>query len=133
MRSDELRRALGRRVTARVAGRGVTPPDVEAAVARVVAALESEATPGSRVESGTAPAAPMIVAFTATRPDLASLVRALLREAGATDAQLGFAQAGRHAAVTARVAASARSAVRRAAAAAEVSVAFAGADGSDVA
>jgi hypothetical protein len=130
MRSDELRRRLGRRVTARLAGRGVACPDVEAAVARVVDVLTGDAAPsvlaGLAASAKPGADAPLIAAFTApARPDLASRVRALLLAVGVDAVESGSARAGRHAAVAVRIPAAARDAVSRAAASAAVLEAFA--------
>jgi hypothetical protein len=102
----DIRETLVQRVERQVAGKGIPRQVVEAAVARVVDALDSA--------SPSVPAAgpSLIAAFTArSSPDLASRVRQALRTEGVTDIELGIGTAGQHTVVTIRTSASARSAL----------------------
>lgn len=105
----DMRRSLSDRVAKLVAGRGIPRRSIDAAVARVLTALEKA--PALPV----VPGAPGIVAtFTASAsPDLASRVRAALEKDGVVVQELGAASVGRHTVVTARIPGEARAVAAR--------------------
>ena len=104
----DIRETLVQRVERQVAGKGISRRTVEAAVARVVDALDT---------TGVAKPPTVVAALTArSTPDLASRVRQALRAEGVADLEVGIATAGQHTVVTVRVPDAARGALERAAA-----------------
>lgn len=102
----DIRRSLGDRVAKLVAGRGISRRSIDAAVARVLTAIQS---------APALPVAPGIVAtFTASAsPDLASRVRSALEKEGVVVQELGAASVGRHTVVTTRISREARDVATR--------------------
>ena len=96
-----LEEALRERVTRLVATRGVPAARVRAAVRQVVAALPARAGPDAREVT-------VLATFAATRPDLASALRAAGAARGVRVVRAGHGSAGRHTVVAALVAAADR-------------------------
>ena len=113
----DIRETLVERVERKVAGRGIPRRAVEAAVSRVVEALDA-APAGAAAAAPAAGGPPIVAALTArSAPDLASRVRRALAAEGVTELDLGVATAGQHTVVTVRAGATARAALERAASA----------------
>lgn len=113
-RSEDLRRTVADRVAQRVAGRGVSRATVDSAVGSVLAALDART--GS--SEGRAAEPTLVAAVTArSMPDLASRLRSTLSRDGVSIGSIGIAAAGLHHVATLEIAASARPALERAAAA----------------
>ncbi len=109
MQRTDIRRSLSDRVARLVAGRGVSRRSIDAAVARVLTAIEHA--PSPPIPTG---APGIVVAFTApASPDLASRVRAALEKDGVVVQELGGASVGRHTVVTTRIPGAARDAATR--------------------
>ena len=124
-RPEEIRRTLAERVARRVQGHGITRASVDAAVAKVLGALDASGE-GTSPTSAAPADQPGIVATLSGRsvPDLASRVRAALEHEGVSVQTIGSAMAGNHNVVTLHVSSDARPAVERVARTLALSLAF---------
>jgi hypothetical protein len=122
-RPDEIRRKLSERVARRVQGHGIPRATVDAAVDKVLSALDAKDSGAVSTAPPSAPQSSIVVALTGRSvPDLASRVRAALEREGVTVDTIGSAMAGSHNVVTLRVSSASRAIVDRVASALKLSV-----------